>query len=469
MQLPLVTQASVVSQHASHFHELFQNSCQIRHFENYLTGLITLDNKTLSNMALCILDSADKTNISRFLSEAKWQSSELNDKRIAYMLAQTVDQRRKAKDGVLPIDDTMCEHVGSLFEYVDRHYNHTDGSFPLAHNLVTAHFVSGVVRFPVDYRVYQRYETVTRWEEFVKKHFPNEIIPRKSKERAQLRKRLMPTLLTDPEFVTLHNSFETKIELAVQLVEYAVAQNLPFATVLFDSWYLSPELVTALQQHHKDWISILKTNRLVLTNSFGLKDATGQAVTFAKSSMKLSDIVPLIPTSSFKPVEVDGSTYHCFTKNVIIPSLGQVRLVISFNNPSCEGNYVVLITNCLSWNAKKIIATYLLRWPIETFYQDCKQQLGLDEYRMRTADAIGKHWHLLFMAYSFLHLDCLPNSSGKRQQLSPLQTIGQAVRRQQQAAIQGLILYAHRALQSGQKTVQELFDTLFAKQQLCPT
>jgi hypothetical protein len=152
MQLPLVTQASVVSQHASHFHELFQNSCQIRHFENYLTGLITLDNKTLSNMAHCILDSADKTNISRFLSEAKWQSSERNDKRIAYMLVQS------------------------------------------------------------------------------------------------------------------------------------------------------------------------------------------------------------------------------FTKNVIIPSLGKVRLVISFDNPSCEGNYVVLITNCLSWNAQKIIATYLLRWPIETFYQDCKQQ-----------------------------------------------------------------------------------------------
>jgi hypothetical protein len=54
MQLPLVTQASVVSQHESHFHELFQNSCQIRHFENYLTGLITLDNKTLSNIWLTV-------------------------------------------------------------------------------------------------------------------------------------------------------------------------------------------------------------------------------------------------------------------------------------------------------------------------------------------------------------------------------------------------------------------------------
>jgi hypothetical protein len=29
------------------------------------------------------------------------------------------------------------------------------------------------------------------------------------------------------------------------------------------------------------------------------------------------------------------------------------------------------------------------------------KQLGLDEYRMRNADAIGKHWHLLFVAYFF--------------------------------------------------------------------
>jgi hypothetical protein len=32
-----------------------------------------LPNKNMANIARCILDSADKTNLSRFLSEASWR------------------------------------------------------------------------------------------------------------------------------------------------------------------------------------------------------------------------------------------------------------------------------------------------------------------------------------------------------------------------------------------------------------
>jgi hypothetical protein len=34
--------------------------------------------------------------------------------------------------------------------------------------------------------------------------------------------------------------------------------------------------------------------------------------------------------------------------------------------------------------------------------------LGFNAYRMRSAEAIGKHWCLVFVAYSLLHLTCLP-------------------------------------------------------------
>jgi hypothetical protein len=82
---------------------------------------------------------------------------------------------------------------------------------------------------------------------------------------------------------------------------------------------------------------------------------------------------------------------------------------------------------------------------------------------MRSAEAIGKHWCLVFVASSFLPLDCLPSSLTKGS--SPLKTIGEACRQQAQALIEALILSAHEQLQRGQQAV-DIFATLFAKQQL---
>ena len=123
---------------------------------------------------------------------------------------------------------------------------------------------------------------------------------------------------------------------------------------------------------------------------------------------------------------------------------------------------MVLVTNCLSWSAQKIIATYLLRWPIETFYQDIKQHLGLDDYRMRDMKAIQKHWSLVFVAYSFLHLDCLPNSNGRKKAF-PSKSLGQAVRQQGRFVIEALIMHAHHLISQGQ-SANDVFDSLFAKQ-----
>jgi len=463
MQLPIVSIAPIVEDHSEPFRKIFENQKQYRHFKNYLTGLITLDNKSMANMARCILDSADKTNISRYLSETSWREEELNDRRVSYMKEQTVpNQVRKAHSALL-IDDTMCEHVGSLFEYVDKHYNHSTDQYPLAHNLVTSHYLSGAVRFSVDIRLYRRYEEFTEWERFVAKHFPDEEIPKKKEERKAFHKRVDEKLLEDPEFQELDAAFKTKITFASELVDKAVERGLSFGWVLFDGWYLAPDFLDTLAKHDLDWVSILKHNRNIETNSFRLRDENGDTVLFDGPRVQIKEFVPRIPKSSYKPITIDGRTFYTFTITVRIPSIGKVRIVISFDNPDLKGNYVVLVTNRTDCNAKRIISTYLLRWPIETFYQDSKQLLGLNDYRMRTAQAFQKHWSLVFVAYSFLHLDCLAASLTKKQR-SPSKSIGQAARQQTQSLIQDLILFAHDALNSGQQAAT-LFDALFAKQQ----
>lgn len=463
MQLPIVSPAPLVAVHAEAFADLFENQCQFRHFQNYLTGLIVLPNKSLANIARCILDSADKTNLSRFFSEAPWFQDQVNDRRLRYLLAQTTAVRRPAAESALILDDTLCEHVGSLFEYVDRHYNHGEDTYPLAHNVVTSHFVSGPVRFPVDLRQYRRYDELTQWDTFVQKHFPERPLPTKRKERTALHKQVDAQLLSDPAFLALHQQFRTKIDLALALLDTAVQRKLPFSLLLFDGWYLTEELVTAARHHKKDWISLLKKNRNLESYSFTLKDAQGQPVVVPGPHIQVQQLIPLLPATAYRPITVAGQTYWTFSRTVRIPGLSKVRLVISFQNAKLTGTYVVLVTNRLDWSAQQIIAAYLGRWPIETFYQDSKGCLGLDEYRMRNAEAIQKHWCLVFVAYSFLHLDCLPPSPTKGN--LPIKTIGEACRQQAQALMQTLILYVHDQLQQG-RTAADVFTRLFAKQGL---
>ena len=365
MQLPIVAPAPLVTAHADVFRDLFENRRQFQHFQNYLTGLIVLDNKSLANMTRCVLESADKTNLSRFFSEAPWFQDRVNDRRLEYLLQQTKARRGPQADAILILDDTLCEHVGRLFDSVDRHYNHGDDTYPLAHNPVTSHYVSGAVRFPVDLRVYRRYEEVTRWEAFVHKHFPDRPIPTQKKARTRLHKAVDPVLLEAPDFQQLHQQFRTKIDLGIALLEAAIQHKVPFSVLLFDSWYLADELGSMARDRNKDWISLLKKNRNLETNSFVLKDAAGKPLHLEGPHMAVEDLVPLIPSTAYRAVTVGDKTYWTFTLAVRLPGLGKVRLGLSFANAELTGTAAMLVTNRVAWSAQRIITLYLQRWPIE--------------------------------------------------------------------------------------------------------
>ncbi len=461
MELPLVAPAPVVIEHAAVFRDLFDNQRQFRHFQHYLTGLIVLPNKSLANMARCILDSADNTNLSRFLAEAPWREDAVNHRRIRFMLQQTKPHRQRRRESLVVLDDTLCEHVGSLFDHVDRHYNHGDGTYPLAHNPVTSFYVSGPVRFPLGLRLYRRDEELTQWEAAVAKHFPDLTIPTEKKARNRLHKQVDPVLLQAPDFRARHEQFRTKIALAMELVEEAIRHKVPFGVVVFDAWYLAEEVVRVLARRRKDWISLLKKNRLLETASVHLRDTNGWALKLPGPHLAVEDLVPLIPANAYRPVAVREHTYWCFTLGVRIPGLGKVRIVVSFEHESLTGRSVVLVTNRVDWSAAKIIGLYLQRWPTETFYQDSKGQLGFNAYRMRSTEAIGKHWCLVFVAYSLLHLTCLPTVPDRTQGL--IQTIGDACRQQGRALLQRLLGFVHDQLSHG-ATVDHVFDRLFAKQ-----
>jgi hypothetical protein len=359
------------------------------------------------------------------------------------------------------MDDTLCEHVGSLFDYVARHDNHSEGTYPLAHNPVTSLSVSGPGRFPVGLRLYRRDEELTQWEATVALHFPDLKIPIDTKGRHRLHQQVDPVWLQDPEFRRRHDQFQTKMALAIELIEEAIRGKVPFGVVVFAAWYLAEEVVRVLGRRRKDWISLLKKTRGLETASFQLRDVNGWALKLPSPHIAVEDLVPLIPANAYRPVTVRGRAYWCFTLGVRIPGLGKVRIVVSFESEQLTGRDVVLVANRVDWSAVKIISLYLQRWPTETFYQDSKGHLGFNEYRMRSAEAIGKHWCLVFVAYSLLHLTCLPAVPDRTKGL--IQTIGDACRLQGRAVLQKLLWFVHEQLSHG-ATIDHVLAQIFVKQ-----
>jgi len=77
---------------------------------------------------------------------------------------------------------------------------------------------------------------------------------------------------------------------------------------------------------------------------------------------------------------------------VRIPGLGKVRLVNHFENAERTGHLCRVGRQSRGLDgAPELSPPICSGWPIETFYQDGKEHLGLDEYRMRNAEAIQKH------------------------------------------------------------------------------
>jgi hypothetical protein len=70
MQFPVVAPTPIVTTQANIFWALFKHRYQFQHFQNDLMRLSSLHNKSLSRLTCCMLESADKTNLSHFFSDA---------------------------------------------------------------------------------------------------------------------------------------------------------------------------------------------------------------------------------------------------------------------------------------------------------------------------------------------------------------------------------------------------------------
>jgi len=88
---------------------------------------------------------------------------------------------------------------------------------------------------------------------------------------------------------------------------------------------------------------------------------------------------------------------------------GTKRIVVSKPDPYTKNmdEIDVYVTNNLSLSDKEIVSHASRRWKIDDFYRDAKDNLGFDQYQVRSLKTIKRHWYLVFLAYTFLKMSKL--------------------------------------------------------------
>ncbi len=177
--------------------------------------------------------------------------------------------------------------------------------------------------------------------------------------------------------------FRTKIEIAKELIQYAIDQGIDFGGVMFDSWYFCRELVDFIEQKGKDWVSRAKENRKMVYQ--------GETTTLEKFAKSIS-------AWDMKQVEAGEKKFRVLPLKASLPSLkkgtNKISILIcrEYDENKRLKDPVFIVTNRKDFRSERILSTYQMRWTIETYFRDAKQHLGLGDYQVRGLKGIKSHW-----------------------------------------------------------------------------
>lgn len=149
---PLVELPRIVEHYAPHFEKVFSAEAFIQ-FQRYLSGLLVSDNKSVEGInRMCVYESRNQSSLNRLLTESPFELSELEKAR--YTMMNSVEAMRIKAQGVLSIDDTLLSHEGKHFEEIAYLYDHSQGCYTWAHNLVTLHYSDDVTDYPLKFELW---------------------------------------------------------------------------------------------------------------------------------------------------------------------------------------------------------------------------------------------------------------------------------------------------------------------------
>lgn len=311
-----------------------------RCFTQYINGLIALNKKTIKSISEATIEKTHQSLINRVLSTAKFEQ-ELLEKRYLKKIKYLI----KGHYTILIIDDSLVERNGKHIEETQSHKDHTENKFITGHQFFTSMIYTSLLSLP-----------------------------------------LFPILYS--------KNTESKIEMAKKLVDkLIVEEKITLNAVLFDSWYSDKKLINKCKTKGVLVICGIKTNRNI---SF----KRNVWVSLSNFSAKQNDC-------NFGNYFIDDTKYKIASFCVKLNGIPKVKMLVSkqyFDDKKEWSSNFHLISTNKNDSPIEIIRLYSLRWCIETFHRDIKQNLGFGKAFLRLKEGIVRHAIFVIIAYIALKL-----------------------------------------------------------------
>jgi SRSO17 transposase len=432
------------------FASLFHRSMSRESLERYVTGLLTdLPRKNCDTIAAALAATSTE-RLQHLLTDATWDTEALDEARVKRLVGLS------PSDGILAIDDTGLPKQGQASVGVSRQYSGTLGKIGNCQVIVTAEYIadeptrSDPLHWPVCAQLYlpERWASdPTRRE---RSHVPQEV------------------------------AFQTKLELALALIDRARTYGVPFRFVAVDAGYGDqPPFLAELDRRDLRYIA-------AVTRTFGVRlpaDVaaaaairpaylgrgqppkarpaplyTAEAVLAALGEAAWQSVTwrerPGTPLrrqcAAIRVHWATGSALHS-TSHHRVQTGPEGWLLGTRPLPGEEGEAKFYLLHLpIDTSLQRLVELAHSRWPIEQFYEDSKGECGLDDYQGRRWDGLHRHIALVMLAYSCLvwqRLRLSPSQTTAGGGLSPLSptslTAGRASRRPA-LAVRGSRPLAHR-------------------------
>ena len=339
---------------------VFANESGFRMARNYLRGLLSpIERKNGWQLAECLGDETPYA-LQQFLYRGKFSADKLRDELRLY-----AGEKLGEPDGVLVIDDTGFLKQGKKSCGVKRQYSGTAGKITNCQIGVFLTYASGKGHTPIDRRLY----------------LPEEWCEDLSRRRGA----------GVPEDVI----FQTKPQMALEMIQEATAAGTPYLWVTGDCAYGDYRTIRLwLEEQRKCYALCVSGKEYIWQND---------------RQIRVSEILNSLPAEGWLEASCgDGSKgsrvydWMCFALKQSAPEGFTRTMLIRRSKTDLEDLQAYLCCAPTNTPVEKLVRIAGVRWTVECCFAESKAEVGLDHYEVRSYGGWYKHITLACLALALL-------------------------------------------------------------------